>query len=284
MSIKPNNSEPNFKSFHSLKKKISIDKCIYCGSAGKLTKEHIFGKWMKAHLKDQNYTKHMQARLMDENVGVLGRGSLAKSNNISDDSLRIVCSSCNNGWMSTIQNKAKNIIPNLMRHKWILNTPDDVLSVAQWCTMVAISFQFATPDMVSLSFENRKRFMDTLCPPSGMKIYCGFSFYENGTTLNWYRPAQIDPHLNGEKFNAFTFICRLEGFFFYCTFVEEPYDKFQSGIEFINVRKIWPLPLGSLVRPDVMLPDDIVFGSQQFWEDLGGELHPPLFGMYHNVE
>lgn len=78
--------------------------CIFCGKEGNLSKEHLWPDWLsKMYIRagDEKHTFGSETYLNKEMVhdGVYERpGHLFSLKN------RVVCQSCNNGWMSEVEN------------------------------------------------------------------------------------------------------------------------------------------------------------------------------------
>ncbi len=92
-------------------------KCIFCGiafgSAGqdsRRTKEHYWGSWLQSYLRTRNDKRRPHYETLDWNgqvppdpKGFFARGGHPLASTVPD----LVCQQCNNGWMSTVQEQAK---------------------------------------------------------------------------------------------------------------------------------------------------------------------------------
>lgn len=88
--------------------------CAFCGAAGPLTKEHVFGDWLSRLGLDPEPVLHRAGSL--NRLGKdLGTGPMFTR------TVRNVCSTCNNGWMSTLEQTAQNALAPL-----ILGEPRDI--------------------------------------------------------------------------------------------------------------------------------------------------------------
>lgn len=87
--------------------------------------------------------------------------------------VKLVCKSCNNGWMSQLQNDAKSILLPLMKgERRTLNRREQVI-LAAWITMFVMVAEFQVPDKVAIHQDTRKRFKDTKQPPDRWAIWLG---------------------------------------------------------------------------------------------------------------
>lgn len=76
---------------------------MFCGFAGKLTGEHVFPKWLRKIGLDLQPMSHVAGPL-NRNLTDLGVSSPFNR------TIRGVCEDCNNGWMSDLEARAKQIL------------------------------------------------------------------------------------------------------------------------------------------------------------------------------
>jgi hypothetical protein len=79
-----------------------MPECAYCSYTGRLTKEHIFSKWMSKVLAHP--TNPRNARRPTRMADTEGVNSAYLTREI-DLAPRVVCDDCNGTWMSNIENK-----------------------------------------------------------------------------------------------------------------------------------------------------------------------------------
>jgi hypothetical protein len=113
--------------------------CIFCGKPG-VTKEHVWPDWLlkyipkdgvnHASLSETHHRTHVE-REVRKHAGAPYSGTL-----------RIVCGSCNNGWMSVLQNDAKPILlPLVLGEERTLFRKHQAL-LAAWMAMFAMVTEF----------------------------------------------------------------------------------------------------------------------------------------------
>lgn len=145
-------------------------KCIFCGKGG-ISKEHIFAKWMVPYLpKDApNYSA------LDVVVHRTHETRKEKRENRSaySGTIKLVCKSCNNGWMSQLQTDAKPILLPLMNGKRSVLSRRDQKILAAWITMFIMVAEFRVPDKVAIPPDARKRFKETRQLPDHFAIWLG---------------------------------------------------------------------------------------------------------------
>lgn len=79
-------------------------KCLFCGKAGPLTEEHVFGDWL--------WKLGFHGEGLREMVFEPGSPILQKGGPFSKK-LKVACGRCNNGWMSALETAAKPILLRL---------------------------------------------------------------------------------------------------------------------------------------------------------------------------
>lgn len=79
--------------------------CVFCGS-GSLTKEHVFPDWMS-----KMFPSSMTATHTAENKGKVERTFQTR---VFQHTAKIVCSNCNNGWMSKLEASTKPILSKML--------------------------------------------------------------------------------------------------------------------------------------------------------------------------
>ena len=146
--------------------------CIFCGKPG-VTKEHVWPAWLLPYLPrdavnhelldETHYRTHVE-RAVRRHAGAPHSGTL-----------RIVCRSCNNGWMSILQNEAKPILlPLVLGEPRTLFRKDQTI-LAAWMSMFAMvaEFRSKTERRVAVTPDQRRYLMDHRHPPAHWKIWIG---------------------------------------------------------------------------------------------------------------
>src|SRR5581483_5319964 len=125
--------------------------CIFCGTKGELTSEHIFGKWFRPNTRmtwDKTYHFTDRVRTDPKTGEVIQTMSLGKLNRpgmAHTHQLKLTCRSCNNGWMSEMQEAAKPHILEIANGAWPKLTKANMVAMANWATMATMCFEFADP-------------------------------------------------------------------------------------------------------------------------------------------
>jgi hypothetical protein len=141
--------------------------CIFCGASPPLTAEHVWSKWLAAEVPDLGH-------FGTEVTGVVGIPTTWRRRRRKASSVRpkIVCATCNNGWMSALQEGAKPYIAPLIRGESCSLASDQQELVASWLTMTAMTAPWANPDHGSWAIPQSHR--TELCtnrkPPQSTQV------------------------------------------------------------------------------------------------------------------
>nr|MDT0658976.1 hypothetical protein [Micromonospora sp. DSM 115978] len=130
-------------------------KCVFCGVSGGLTAEHVFGDWIS---RTMNLPPEYE--LLHEMDGPI-RGYRQRRTRKIDIKAKVVCSSCNNGWMSQIESRAKRVLLPLFGGRHTVLDNDDIKAARIWITKTAILTAFVSPGIESVvTRELTKRFYE----------------------------------------------------------------------------------------------------------------------------
>lgn len=174
--------------------------CIYCGSYENVTREHIWADWLREYIP----------RDMERHSGVSAVVHSDQSKNTTKvkkregdfhaQKLRIACRSCNTGWMSRLQTKAKPyLIPTLTGNTISLYRAEQI-TLAAWTTMFVMTADYLDGDMVSITPGERAWLKDHQRPPRDWRIWIGR--YERPATKRRWIHAVLDIIENEPEFLA----------------------------------------------------------------------------------
>jgi hypothetical protein len=114
-------------------------KCIFCDSID-LSREHIFSKWIfnlfstEEKVFKPSFNILERSNSNDFTDSFLKDTSDGREIRYDDFTLKQVCKSCNNGWMSDLEVNVQTIYKNQLIATFDLNeiNPDDAIILAQW--------------------------------------------------------------------------------------------------------------------------------------------------------
>jgi len=137
--------------------------CVFCGASG-LTKEHIFAGWI--------------AKLYpSENVGtgvIIAPDGATKTYAMPpfNQTVRVVCAGCNNGWMSELEEKAAPLLRRMIKAGQAKRmSAEDQQLAATWSVKTAFMLQCIHPADRVVPESEYRRFYDTKLPPVGLVVW-----------------------------------------------------------------------------------------------------------------
>lgn len=155
-------------------------RCIFCGGAP-ISGEHLFPAWMRDYISGtQNDGTSHQVTLevrTEDGVRVMldstGRGPLAQKGDHRSRKLRVVCRTCNSGWMSGLQNKAKPILIPMLTGRLPCLSSAHQEAIAAWAAMFTMVYEFADRRTMVVSQEARQRFKENQKVPRNWMVWIG---------------------------------------------------------------------------------------------------------------
>lgn len=148
--------------------------CIFCRETAKLSLEHVWPQWIwkLSHKEPQT------GRYTVETFGTHIERRIRKAPML-DQTRRVVCESCNNGWLSRLENKmAKPVLQRFVVPQrgatGLSISLDDQVALVAWATKMAFILDYTTVTPTNyrhFSQDERQGFAATFTPPDGMAIW-----------------------------------------------------------------------------------------------------------------
>jgi hypothetical protein len=155
---------------------IAQRRCIFCRGAG-LSREHIWADWLKRYIpKNMTNYDSLSATVHETHAEFRHR---RHGGDLRSRTLRVVCKSCNNGWMSQLQQRAKPyLLPLIAGDVTAFDArAQEILSA--WVAMfVMVAEHFDRYKVVS-SQQERRFLWKNQKAPSNWKIWIGDYQKEN---------------------------------------------------------------------------------------------------------
>lgn len=106
--------------------------CAFCGASGPLTREHVFGKWVSKIGLDLSPVQHRAGpnNGLPRDMGKQPPYRLQVKN---------VCATCNNGWMSKLEDAAQRVLTPLILGESGTIALEDQALVAMWAQKTALT-------------------------------------------------------------------------------------------------------------------------------------------------
>jgi hypothetical protein len=122
-------------------------RCIFCGGTP-VTNEHLFPVWLRPLLAALKPLPSDAAHIV-RLLGYRGKDGVPTDSwvmDVPDIKTKVVCATCNGGWMSTIEANAKPVLgPLILGRPSTLDTGSQAC-IAQWIALKAIIEQNARPE------------------------------------------------------------------------------------------------------------------------------------------
>ncbi len=144
-------------------------RCIFCGAFG-VTYEHVWADWLKAYIPREQANHSMsQTHVSPEKPDKITLHK--RTGDAHSHRVRRVCASCNNGWMSQLQEDAKEfLVPMLAGQPVRLHRrAQHILSA--WIAMLVMVAEYMEPDNVTVPESDRRFLMETRKPPRHWRIW-----------------------------------------------------------------------------------------------------------------
>jgi len=146
--------------------------CIFCGKGG-LSKEHLFADWLRELFPRTPHDTRTQGETWFEASAGQWTSPLRRSfqGHTGSKKLRVVCTKCNNNWVSGIDDAVRNaLVPLILGHAIVL---DDTLQhkLATWITKVTIVAEYINPNNRAVSKEERLWFWGNRKPIGNWRIW-----------------------------------------------------------------------------------------------------------------
>ncbi len=106
--------------------------CAFCGSSGRLTREHVFGRWLSRIGLDATPVARGAGRL-NRALREMGVGGPF------EQTVREVCGNCNNGWMSGLEVIAQRVLAPMIVGGAGAVAEADAAAVAAWIQKTALT-------------------------------------------------------------------------------------------------------------------------------------------------
>ena len=146
-------------------------RCIFCGNGG-LSKEHIFADWLKELFPRDETSSHTYGTIDPSPVIGVPRISLRdRPGHGRTRKVRVVCKSCNNGWMSALEERTKPMLLPVIggqRHRLPLEAQE---LLATWAAKTVMIAEHVRPHKDGISQTDRTFLKDRLKPADNWYVW-----------------------------------------------------------------------------------------------------------------
>jgi hypothetical protein len=135
--------------------------CIFCGSTGPMSREHVFAKRLRKLFPEEGAVGHF--RSFEDLTGGQRSEEDRWDGTPFSFTVRDVCEACNNGWMNDLETEVAPVLDGMIRGEARTLTILDQDALARWATktalvvMRAVPQPYPIPDEVARWFGENKR-------------------------------------------------------------------------------------------------------------------------------
>ena len=158
--------------------------CIFCGASG-MTKEHIWPEWLQEIFPNDAATTHTYGTI--DPSPIIGLPKIIEKQrpgHSGKNTVKVVCRTCNNEWLSRLEEKTKPVLTSLALGEKLNLTPTVQKSLAVWLAKTAMTAERVRPRANGITQEERTFLMTHLLPPPNWIIwvvaYAGGAWSELG--------------------------------------------------------------------------------------------------------
>lgn len=146
-------------------------KCIFCGR-GPNTKEDVWPTWLARYVP-RNLPSYFHAANTINPSGEITANRKKWGGDPRSRRAKCVCATCNNGWMSRLQERAKPIVLALVRGAETTLSVHDQDLLSAWATMSTITSEYLQLSHIAISARDRRQFWKTKRGLKNWKIWIG---------------------------------------------------------------------------------------------------------------
>lgn len=149
--------------------------CIFCRSTS-LSKEHVLPVWLGETLSSSQtsatYTQITSKTLpLSENSVSVSPEIRTRQGRTTSRKVRVVCRTCNGGWMSRLEEKTKPILTPLILGEDVTLSERQQALLATWIAKTTIINEYTDYTNISIPYEHRLHLMSKQEPPKNWKIW-----------------------------------------------------------------------------------------------------------------
>jgi hypothetical protein len=185
--------------------------------------------------------------------------------------VRRVCATCNNGWLSALEDRAKPLLEPLILGPSRTLSAEESEMVALWCVKTALLFQFIHPERRQAPDEHFRFLCDRGVPPPNTFVW--LAGYNGVHWSGWYMHQILELHdpRTGETSRGYCETVATGALVFQVTsFVTlEPAEIEKASEQAPYIAQVWPSKGATVTVPPQLHLDDRTL--PQFADPFGAE-------------
>src|SRR4051794_23390312 len=116
--------------------------CAFCGADEKLTKEHLWSRWIREHRPEIGELPHVREG-SDQPREVFTTQTFELT-------VRAVCADCNGGWMRQLEEAVRPFIAGMIVGRGRDLATGGQTAMATWAVKTALMFQYTHPENITM--------------------------------------------------------------------------------------------------------------------------------------
>jgi hypothetical protein len=220
--------------------------CIFCGRSGNKSKEHFYPDWLSEFIVTDGI--HNTATTITQR-GYAPKVLAARSRrqgHLITKKFRVVCESCNNGWMSQIESAVKPILVAGIHGVELNLDREQQRNLATWVCLKAMVCEHSNPGTASTPFVDRHAFYIDRFIPGYFRIYFGAHstssvawLYRHSATISLSK-SPSPPLLDGLQRNVQTTTFILGRFLFHVLAARVDGFGLDTVLTYPGLTGLWP--------------------------------------------
>lgn len=148
--------------------------CIFCDKPGRLTKQHVWPKWLKKYnLPEDTHHYQVTAEANYRNPTDIKSSAKRLQGHSGARRFRKVCRTCNGGWIRQIEESVTPFVLAMMDGNFVTLSRDEQRRLSVWLALVAIMSEFTDPRTMAIPPEHRHWLKQRIEPAAGWMVWIG---------------------------------------------------------------------------------------------------------------
>lgn len=144
-------------------------KCIFCGG-GNLSREHVWPQWAHTDLPTSTHTSNVRVSFVNK-TELVGEPKVSRrQGGLASTTVRAVCATCNNGWMSRLEEAARPVLAPLIAGSPTSLTETSQQTLAEWITLKMMVAEHSPPPDPAIPEPDKRAFYTNRTIPRGLMI------------------------------------------------------------------------------------------------------------------
>ena len=235
--------------------------CIFCGRHGNKSKEHFYPEWLREFIATDGVHNSATTVTQLGNAPKVLTGSSRRQGHLITKKFRVVCESCNNGWMSQIESAVKPILLAGVHGVELSLDREKQRNLAAWVCLKAMVCEHSDAKLASTPFVDRHAFYNDRLIPEYFRLYIGAHstnsvtwVYRHSATISFDRTTR-PVLLDGLQRNVQTTTFILGRLLFHLLAARVDGFGLDTDLIYPGLTGLWPAGDGEIKTKDLRLLD-----------------------------